>query len=48
MLPVPNYYLPDGSVKKGVTKRSVVTYFGADASRFREAFASLGVVKGVV
>ena len=45
MLPLPNYYLPDGSVKKGVTKGSVVTYFGEDVSRFREAFASLGVVK---
>jgi hypothetical protein len=43
--PRTNYYLPDGSVKKGVTKGSVVTNFGADVSRFREAFASLGVVK---
>jgi len=33
------------SVKKGVTKGSVVTYFGEDVSRFREAFASLGFVK---
>ena len=45
MLPVPNYYLPDGSVKKDVTKGSVVTYFGEDVERFAEAFASLGVVK---
>ena len=45
MLPVPNYYLPDGSVKKGVTKGSVVTYFGLDVEGFSEAFASLGVVK---
>ena len=36
------------SVKKGVTKGSVVTYFSADVSRFREAFADLGGVKGVV
>jgi hypothetical protein len=33
------------SVKNGLTKGSVVTYFGEDVSRFREAFASLGVVK---
>ena len=45
MHPVPNYYLPDGSVKKGVTKGSVVTYFGQDVASFSEAFASLGVVK---
>ena len=31
--------------KMGVTKGSVVTYFGENDSRFREAFASLGVVK---
>ena len=43
--PRTNYYLPDGSLKKGVTKGSVVTYFGENVSRFREAFASLGVVK---
>ena len=45
MFPLSNYYLPDGSVKKGVTKGSVVTFFGEDASRFREAFADLSVVK---
>jgi len=45
MFPLSNYYLPDGSVKKGVTKGSVVTYFGENDSRFREAFASLGFVK---
>ena len=45
LCPRTNYYLPDGSVKKGVTKGSVVTYFGEDDERFAEAFASLGVVK---
>ena len=45
MLPAPNYYLPDGSVKKGVTKGSVVTYFGTNVAGFAKAFASLGVVK---
>ena len=43
--PRTNYHLPDGSVKKGVTKGSVVTYFGVDVAAFSEAFASLGVVK---
>jgi hypothetical protein len=39
-------FSPHGrSVKKGVKKGSVVTYFGENVSRFREAFASLGVVK---
>ena len=41
-----NVFSPHGrSVKKGVTKGSVVTFFGEDASRFREAFADLSVVK---
>lgn len=43
--PRTNYYLPDGSVKRGVTKGSVVTYMGPNLKRFREAFAGLGVVK---
>ncbi|MEO6786051.1 MAG: DNA N-6-adenine-methyltransferase, partial [Chthoniobacteraceae bacterium] len=45
LCPRTNYHLPDGSVKKGVTKGSVVTYFGANVPGFAEAFASLGVVK---
>ena len=48
LCPRTNYYLPDGCVKNGVTKGSVVTYFGEDVERFSEAFASLGVVKCVV
>jgi len=43
--PRTNYYLPDGSLKKGVTKGSVVTYMGPNLKRFRQAFAGLGVVK---
>jgi hypothetical protein len=43
--PRTDYYLPDGSKKRGVTKGSVVTYFGLDASRFKEVFSTLGVVK---
>lgn len=40
-----NYRQPDGSVKKGVQKGSVVTYLGDDVERFRRAFKHLGVVK---
>lgn len=43
--PRTNYYLPDGTVKKGVTKGSVVTYFGPDTEKFRRCFAGLGIVK---
>lgn len=40
-----NYLLPNGSVYRGVTKGSVVTYFGYSPARFAKAFAALGVVK---
>lgn len=43
--PRTNYYLPDGSLKKGVTKGSVVTYLGDDVLRFTEVFNNFGVVK---
>lgn len=43
--PRTNYYLPDGTLKKGVTKGSVVTYFGTDYERFARVFSGLGVVK---
>lgn len=45
LIPRTNFLLPDGSVKKGVTKGSVVTYFGKDIAAFVAAFASLGVIK---
>ena len=45
LCPRTNYYLPDGSLKMGVTKGSVVTYFGTNVEGFSKAFASLGVVK---
>lgn len=45
LYPRTNYVLPDGSVKPGVTKGSVVTYFGPDLARFRLIFAPLGAVK---
>jgi hypothetical protein len=43
--PRTNYLLPDGSVLKGVTKGSVVTYYGPHIQRFAECFAHLGTVK---
>lgn len=47
LYPRTNYLLPDGSVKRGVTKGSVVTYLGDDLHRFVTAFHRLGVVKVV-
>lgn len=43
--PRTNYHLPNGSIKRGVTKGSVVTCFGKDVEAFRKAFSGLGVVK---
>lgn len=40
-----NYYLPDGTLKKGVTKGSVVTYLGNNVERFAAEFKHLGTVK---
>jgi len=40
-----NYYLPDGTKKKGVTKGSVVTYLGGDVDKFAEVFSRIGTVK---
>lgn len=45
--PRTNYHLPDGTRKPGVTKGSVVTYFGCDLPRFARAFRGLGVTKTV-
>ena len=45
LVPRTNYLLPDGTIKRGVTKGSVVTYFGPDVPRFRKVFSGLGVVK---
>lgn len=46
LVPRTNYLLPDGTVYRGVTKGSVVTYFGANVEAFRREFKGLGVVKG--
>lgn len=43
--PRTNYYMPDGTKKPGVTKGSVVTYFGARPQKFADAFRALGVTK---
>lgn len=45
LVPRTNYLLPDGSVKHGVTKGSVVTYMGNNKSKFIRAFRKLGTVK---
>lgn len=43
--PRTNYYTPDGKIKKGVTKGSVITYIGTRQETFKHAYAHLGVVK---
>ncbi len=40
-----NYHLPNGEMKRGVTKGSVVTYLGDYPEKFHEAFKLLGTVK---
>lgn len=40
-----NYRLPDGTIKKGATKGSVVTYLGPEVQRFAAEFRTLGTVK---
>lgn len=43
--PRTNYYLPNGSIKRGVTKGSVVTYGGANVDAFKKYFKQFGKVK---
>lgn len=43
--PRTNYFMPDGTVKRGVTKGSCVTYLGPNREAFRRNFEKLGVVK---
>lgn len=43
--PRTNYFLPDGTLKRGVTKGRVVTYFGEDLGSFFNAFRGLGSIK---
>lgn len=42
--PRTNYELPDGTLKKGVTKGSVTTYGGPNVNKFIEVFKPLGTV----
>lgn len=43
--PRTNYLRPDGTVYRGVTKGSVVTYFGPDLAAFAREFSPLGEIK---
>lgn len=43
--PRTNYFMPDGSNKKGVTKGSVITYLGSNFAAFKREFASHGTIK---
>lgn len=45
LYPRTNYYAPDGTLKKGITKGSVVTYYGLRERRFAKVFGALGWVK---
>lgn len=45
LYPRTNYYTPDGKIMPGVTKGSVVTYFGSDVHRFASRFHKFGTVK---
>ena len=46
--PRTNYFTPDGKMKKGVTKGSVITYLGPDIDGFAKIFQSFGVVKDAI
>ena len=43
--PRTNYVLPGGGTLRGVTKGSVVTYFGPDVASFAREFSPLGEIK---
>jgi len=45
LTPRTNYRLPDGSIKKGVSKGSVVTYYGNNVDAFAREYRSMGTVK---
>lgn len=45
LTPRTNYRLPDGTIKKGVSKGSVVTYYGNDLDRFAAEFEAFGEIK---
>ena len=41
-----HYMQPDGTVKRGANKGSVVTYLGADVAVFAKAFREIGSIRG--
>ncbi len=43
--PRTNYFLPSGKLKKGVTKGSVLTYFGHNLDKFSTEFKEFGTIK---
>lgn len=43
--PRTNFYLPDGTLKHGVSKGSVVTYMGPAVDKFALEFAPMGTIK---
>lgn len=45
LTPRTNYYLPDGTLKRGVSKGSVMTYMGPAVDKFALEFASMGTIK---
>jgi hypothetical protein len=45
LYPRTNYLMPDGKVARGVTKGSVVTYYGERLHDFAKAFQHLGTIK---
>lgn len=45
LTPRTNYRLPNGKIAKGVSKGSVVSYFGPNVETFIGAFKGLGVIK---
>lgn len=45
LTPRTNYRLPSGAIKPGVTKGSVVTYYGSHVDQFAAEFEGFGVVK---
>lgn len=45
LTPRTNYRLPDGSIKKGVSKGSVVTYYGENVDAFAREYSRFGTIK---
>lgn len=48
LAPRTNYCLPNGKLKRGVTKGSVVTYFGHNVLKFATEFRPFGTIKTTI